>query len=67
MAWVWRSEDSFQESVLSFYRVGLGGQTHVIRLDSKHLERTEGLLSDRMGPQPKAFAPHRYPPPIHPR
>lgn len=59
MAWVWRSEDSFQESVLSFYRVGLGGQTHVIRLDSKHLERTEGLLSDRMGP-------HRYPPPHTP-
>lgn len=33
----WRSEDHWWRSILSFYPLGHGGQTHVIRLVSKDL------------------------------
>lgn len=37
MAWGWRSEDNFPESILPFYHVGHGNQTQVNRLGSKCL------------------------------
>lgn len=35
-AHVWRSEENFQELVLSFYRVNPGDQTQVLKLGSKN-------------------------------
>lgn len=36
-AQVWRSEDNLQESSFSFYHVGPGNQTQVIRLGNEYL------------------------------
>lgn len=43
MACEWRSEDSFQELVLSFYRVDFWDQTQAIRLGNKDLYQLSHL------------------------
>lgn len=35
-AYVWRSEDNFQEMVLSFHHIGLKNQTQTVRLSTNH-------------------------------
>ena len=37
MTWMWSSEDSFWELVLTFHHVGLGDQTQAVRLGGKCL------------------------------
>lgn len=42
---VWRSEDNWQKSVLSLYRVDPRNPTQVVRLDGKRLYRLHHLAN----------------------
>lgn len=53
-AYIWRSDDNFQELVLSFYLVDSGNQTQAIRLGGKGLYALTHLTNLTM------FSLHTY-------
>lgn len=66
MSYTWRSEDSFQELLISFYHVGFGNETEVGTLDNKHLyflQPSPGTLMDTVVGYKKpyvAFCRHHF-------